>query len=410
MAVGDVGVEDRDHGLVEADVDSLSRRYTQLELFANSLVDDDVGVDGHADGERDSRDARQRQGRAEQRQGRQHEQHVDGQRDIGQKPARAVPQSHEDQHDGEAHHGRNGALSDAVGPEGGPDLTDRGHDHRGVEGSGAQDQRQGLSLFQRIGGPAHVDAGRATADSLTNGGRAHDLLVEHDGEPLADVGGGDGAEHLTAAGLELERHESGLVLVPGDARIVHVVAGEHHVVLQRHRQVALLVTVGRWLVLPQQDAVVVEAVGLPQPQVEQLIIGELVGGHLVLGRLHDLVEERVVELLVDHAELEHRRGADGVDRRLDIDHSGELHVDTAAALLDDARLFDAGGVDPLTEGLEDLLDRLVFDLLLTLGGHLERVRLAVGLGVDVVVESLAHERLQLGQRRVGRDVDHRLGV
>src|ERR1700679_3573212 len=59
--MGHVGVEDGRPGALEALVDRSNDAAPVSHLFPDALIDQDVGVDGHAHGEHDARDARQRQ-------------------------------------------------------------------------------------------------------------------------------------------------------------------------------------------------------------------------------------------------------------------------------------------------------------------------------------------------------------
>src|SRR6478609_8519674 len=54
---GDVGVPDRRPGLLETGADGGLRRHAIAQLLAHTLVDDDVGVHRHADGQQDAGDA-----------------------------------------------------------------------------------------------------------------------------------------------------------------------------------------------------------------------------------------------------------------------------------------------------------------------------------------------------------------
>ena len=61
-----------------------------LQLFADALVDQHVGVHRHADGEHDAGDAGQRQRRAEQRQRADDQDDVEDQRDVGEEAEQPV--------------------------------------------------------------------------------------------------------------------------------------------------------------------------------------------------------------------------------------------------------------------------------------------------------------------------------
>ena len=55
---GDIGIEDRGKGLVVGGLDGGPQGFSGLHFLAESLVDEDVGVDGDPDGEDDSGDPR----------------------------------------------------------------------------------------------------------------------------------------------------------------------------------------------------------------------------------------------------------------------------------------------------------------------------------------------------------------
>ena len=76
-----VRVENRAPGAVVAGVDRGLRRVAVAQLLADALVDQHVGVDRHAERERDRRDAGQRQRRLQHREQRDQEQQVGGERD-----------------------------------------------------------------------------------------------------------------------------------------------------------------------------------------------------------------------------------------------------------------------------------------------------------------------------------------
>ncbi len=86
---GDVGVEDGAEGLLEAGVDGEAGGLAQRELVANALIDEHVGVDGHADGEHDAGDAGQREGEVELREEAEEKDEIHRQRDHGRSCRRA---------------------------------------------------------------------------------------------------------------------------------------------------------------------------------------------------------------------------------------------------------------------------------------------------------------------------------
>ena len=71
-----------------------------LKLLANPLVNQHVGVDGHADGEHQAGQAGQRERRLDQHHQRQDQQQIERQREAGHDAGEPVVDDHE-QHDGE---------------------------------------------------------------------------------------------------------------------------------------------------------------------------------------------------------------------------------------------------------------------------------------------------------------------
>ena len=92
---GDVGVEDRAPGALVAGVDRRLRRGAAAQLLADALVDQHVGVDRHAERQRDGGDAGQRQRGLQHRQHRHQQQQVDRQRDRRDHAEQQVVDAHE---------------------------------------------------------------------------------------------------------------------------------------------------------------------------------------------------------------------------------------------------------------------------------------------------------------------------
>ena len=86
---------------VVAGRDRCLRRQAGSQFLAYSFVDQHVGVDRHADGQRDAGQARQRQRRAEEGHHRDHHQQVEQHRDVGDQAEHAVIDQEEDQHEAE---------------------------------------------------------------------------------------------------------------------------------------------------------------------------------------------------------------------------------------------------------------------------------------------------------------------
>ena len=151
------------------------------KFFAHPLVDEDVGVHRHADGEDDAGDAGQGQGGAEHGQPGKEQEDVQHHGDVGDEPGEPVINDHEDHHhDGAEEAGRQ-PLVDGILAKAGAD----GHvlddiDRRG-QGADPQDDGQvGRLLVAETAG----DLGGAAEDLFPDDRGRADHLIEDDGQPL----------------------------------------------------------------------------------------------------------------------------------------------------------------------------------------------------------------------------------
>jgi hypothetical protein len=69
--------------------------FTAEQFLAHALVDQDVGVHGHADGEHDAREPRQREGAVDHGHDAEDDHAVDHQREVGHHPREEVVGHHE---------------------------------------------------------------------------------------------------------------------------------------------------------------------------------------------------------------------------------------------------------------------------------------------------------------------------
>ena len=170
-------------------------------LLAHALVDQHVGVDRHAHGQHDAGDAGQRQRRAERRQDADHQEVVGDQRDVGEEAEEAVADDHEDG-DADGRHDRgDDAGADRVGAEARADRALLDDGQLGRQRAGAQ---QDGEVVGALHGEAAADLAGAAEDRLADHRRRDHLVVEHDGEGLADILAGDVAELPRAAGRQAE--------------------------------------------------------------------------------------------------------------------------------------------------------------------------------------------------------------
>ena len=97
--VGDVGVEDRAERFLIAEPNRAAQfHFAAEDLLPDPLVDEHVGVDGHADGEHDAGQSGQREGAVDKRHEAEDDQAVDDERDAGDHAGEKVVQHHERRH------------------------------------------------------------------------------------------------------------------------------------------------------------------------------------------------------------------------------------------------------------------------------------------------------------------------
>ena len=329
-----VRVEDRAERALVACVQRRVRCRTPAQLLADALVDEDVGVDRHAERQRDGRDAGQRQRRLQHRQ-EGHEQHqVDGQRDRGDEAHQQVIDAHEDgQHDEAVEH-RVESLVDVLLAERGADGALLDDLHRRGERAGAHQQRD-VVRFASVHAAADLDS--SAADLLADHRRRNDLglalLDEHDRHSLADVLARDLLEDARAGAVQAHVHGRLVVaLVETGLRVVDSIPRQDH--------------------LPSHE-------DRPSGALDEKVAAER--------RLSGNRRFERARLVVDHPDLERRGAPQDVFRARRVLHARKLHDDAVDALLLDDRLGDAELVDAIAQDGDVLLDGAVLDLLLRLG-------------------------------------------
>ena len=122
-----VRVDDRREGAVVAVADGQGEAGAAFAFLAQTLVDQHVGIDGHAEHEHEAGQAGQREGGVDQHHEADRQQQVGQQRDAGDDAGEAVVDEHEDQHGHEGEADRQRALADRVAAERRPHgvLADR---------------------------------------------------------------------------------------------------------------------------------------------------------------------------------------------------------------------------------------------------------------------------------------------
>ena len=178
-----------------------------------------------------------------------------------------------------------------------------------------QQHREIVGLLDRV--IARDDA-RSAHDGRLDHGIGDDLVVEHDREGLADIGGRGGAEVLPAAQVELELDTGTALLVESRARVGEVLAIDHDALLDRLRARAAV---------------------------------------LVEGQALDI--RRVVAGLRHEAEVELGGGSKKILEMLRVLKARHLDHDAVVALALDRRLLGAGGVDAAAQHLDRLVDSAV---------------------------------------------------
>ncbi len=221
---GDIGVGDGTQGLFIAQFDSARRSLGGLDLFADPFKDQHVRVHRHPDGQDNARDPRQGQRGAYEAQQAKDQPDIDDKRDIGENPESAVAEEHEDQHQREGHDTGDLARLDTVCAELRPDGPLFEELKPGRQGPRAQQNRQIGGFFDSE--PARNDAGPAR-DMALDHRRANDLVIQHDGERIANICGGVITELTRARWVEPERHRRPPVLIEIRLRIDQFLAGHN---------------------------------------------------------------------------------------------------------------------------------------------------------------------------------------
>ncbi len=341
-----MAVEDGAEGALEAGLQRRDQRAAAADLLADALVDQHVGVDRHTHGERDAGDARQGQRRPEQRQAAEQQAKVEEQRDVGIDAELSVEHDHEEHDERDADDAGKRAGMDRIGAEA---RTDRALLEDGER------RRQRAAPLR---------------DGLADHRRADHLVVEHDGEELADIGAGRVGEAARARRIEGEGDHRRAVVVEGGLRVGERVAADHDALLDDDRRA-----------LP----------GAAVLQRQQLVAGRQVAALGVLD----------IDARVDEAQRQLGGAADELLHVLGILDAGKLDEDAVLPFALDDRLLGAGLVDTAPHDLDRLLDRRA-------GARLERD--GVGLQRDIAARGDGHVDLGIDLLDEGADIVEPLGL
>ncbi len=91
----EIGVHNRRKCAIKAGFHCLNNGITFAAVFPNAFIYKNVGIDGHADNQHQTRDTRQRNRCTDQRYDRDQDNHVDGERHHGDDAKYAVGKHHE---------------------------------------------------------------------------------------------------------------------------------------------------------------------------------------------------------------------------------------------------------------------------------------------------------------------------
>src|ERR1017187_8881393 len=353
---GDVRVGDGREGFVETGAYGRLRRYAVAQFFADTLIDQHVGVHGDADRQNNAGDAGQRQRGAQHRQQRGQQDHVRQQHDVGYQTEDVVVQRHEYEYRQHAELECPYTLVDILLAQARADRALLNHIDRGRQRSGTQQQRQIARLGDRESRdlklrPEYTANGR-DVDYRFGGGLALDFLavefhlpsallnVDH-GQRFADVQARGALHRFGAAGIELDRDRRSF-LARGRCRLRQLIARDHDIALEQYRRAFLaLIQLAAQRRAPAPLGLPGTVLRIPQPELERRHLAEQIldlGRVLHAGQLHvDAIQPLALHDRLGYPQLVdavHKRGAvllQGIVlARLDL-HRRQQHVDRRAA-------------------------------------------------------------------------------
>ena len=177
---GHVRVEDGDEGFLEAGIGGHTHGLAGAQLLTDALVDEHVGVDGHADGQEERGDNLQGDGGTNEDQRSGQKDGVEHERNDGDDAWSAIDAEQEQRQQHAADDGCLQALSDGIRPE----LSADGVllDDLKIDWQRAAVQLDGQVGSFFAGGKAAGDRSLAVGDRLLDGWCADHLVVEDDGD------------------------------------------------------------------------------------------------------------------------------------------------------------------------------------------------------------------------------------
>ena len=344
---GDVGVEDCTEGFVVGGLQGCGQGFACSRFLAESFVNENVRVYGHAHGENDARDARQREHKMKHRHRAEEDDHVYQEAEEGHDSCKTVVDDDEAEDERETGQSSHDAAANGVRPERRRDAARFFDLHRDPQ-----------RIFQRAGKVSgflvREAAGNhcaAAIDGLIDVGRALDLPIKHDGNLAAGRGQRlrQVAEDLCPFRIQRERNAVTL-LVEVCVSALDVLTGEFGPPFDEELELHLLAF----------DPV-------------------LVGLDDIAGR-HDLFAgfnaRDTVRAAGYSSELELRHALQFALRGFDLlgVQPWNLHQDALAALGRDHRFAHAIGVHALSDHLDRLVEKVGRDRLISLRREFDEER------------------------------------
>ena len=290
------------------------RRQAVAQFLADALVDQHVGVDRHAQRQRDTGHAGQGQRRLQHRQQSNQQQQVGTQRQHRDGAEHQVVGDHEHGDHDETDLGGIETALDVVGAKAGADGALLDDLHRRRQRAGAQQQGDVLRLGGiHLAADLHPSAADFFADHRCGDNLAAPFFEQDDGHPLAHVLACRFLEFARADRIQIDVHSRFVVAaVKAGLRVADALAGEDHALL--HQQLGAVAFAEHF----------------------RAKRGDAVGADLVF--------------VIHHAHFQRGGAAKDVLGTRRILHAGQLHHHAVGALLLDHRLGHAELVNTVAQG------------------------------------------------------------